>query len=382
MTRELAFVLSGGFLKSFCGGIFVSAIASFAGLPSVSATDVAVFSGVGYGFQIIASLCSGRLAARFGFHTVAFVSSVLSLLAIVLLVVSPSDPDWMAAGGAIKGLFFGLVAALTPMLLTLASPADRSASDSTLFQFVMQAGVLWGVLFGAASVWCFPDEPCLSMRVSFALMALPAAVHFLCLRALPKNPFVSANYACAATCPSRIRSVVLCGVLFALLSFAGIGIVSDYSVILFVWAGLTTASANLASAVMKAVVVVAVLLTVGFSRRCDAGRLVIGGAALSAVCLSLALFAHGWFFSALVVASVAVFHAGASAGSWALVQKALPIGLRTVWVPVLVVVGQLATWPLTTFFFPVLESFGVAPMFLFFILSDVLIVLLVALGLR
>ena len=358
MTSFLV-ILAGGFVKAFVQGVLTAALAFMAAMPGVGSAYLSAFAGIGAASQIVSSLASGFVAERLGLRRVLVSSGVLSVGAALLFLVSSGGSAWMAANVA-KGLFFGIAAALLPVLMAATVPVGRIGRASGAFQLSQQVGGVSGAFAGAVVAGVWGASPAKALRADFVLMAVPALA-FLLLAARMKvaDAFLRAR----TSCEEGRCGLAGCGraVLFMVfMSACGVGTLLEYSVLIFARRGLEVAAASGFFVLVNVLCIGAVALSTSLAGRLGETVRVRLGAVGMVVGLSGAGFAHGWSFSGAIALAAVSFSFGPGACAWGLVPRLIAPQFRTRGTAIAIVAGQLVSLLLTTAFLPVMDCLGLA----------------------
>lgn len=356
-VRAFPVIVAGGFAKSFVQGLLTAALVFMAVTPGVGSGYLAVFAGVGAASQILSSLVSAFLVERLGLRRVIVASGVLSFGSAVLFFGTSGGVSWVVANVA-KGLFFGVAAAVLPVLMTATVPPDLIGRASGLFQMSQQVGGVSGALAGAAVAAVVGDAPAKALRTDFILMAVPALV-FLLLSVRMRG-VVTAG---CGQAPRKWGDIgwTACGraVLFMVfMSACGVGTVLEYSVLLLARHGLDAAAASGMSVIVSVLCIGAVALSALLAvRLCESARVRIGAVGM-AVGLTGAAFAHGWLFAGAIALAAASFSFGPGTCAWGLVPRLIAPRYRTRGTAFAIVTGQLVSLLLTTAFLPIMDRLG------------------------
>ena len=355
--RALLVIVAGGFAKAFVQGLLAAALVFMAVTPGVGSGYLAVFAGLGAASQIISSLVSAFLAERFGLRRVIVASGVLLFGSAVLFFVTSGGISWMVAN-VTKGLFFGVAAAVLPVLMTATVSSDHIGRASGMFQLSQQVGGVSGALAGAAVAALGGDAPAKALRTDFILMAVPALA-FLLLSVGMRDAVVPG---CGQTPRKRgeIRWTA-CGsaVLFMVfMSACGVGTILEYSVLLLARHGFDAAAASGMSVLVSVLCIAAVALSASLAVRMRESTRVRIGAVGMAVGLTGAALAHGWPFAVAVALAAVSFSFGPGTCAWGLVPRLITPRYRTRGTAMAIVAGQLVSLLLTTAFLPVMDRLG------------------------
>ena len=372
----MSIVFFGGVLKSFNQGLLGAALAFMAIAPGVSTRFIAVFAGIGAVSQILSSLIIGWVAERFGFGRTLRLTAIVAVFSVVLFCLPGGSLPWLC-GNVAKGMYFGVVAAFLPVVLSVVVPHEKVGRASGLFQLSQHVGGILGALSGAAVAWGFGSDPLLALRVDFLLMALPAVLFAVSLKgvrefSLTHPPADVPSPCCLPACAAAI-------LFMALMSACGVGTVREYLAVVFVRRGLSLSGSCSISAVVSVMSVAVVVLSTALSGRTRALHRVAIGAVGMAIGLSGAAFAEGCLFvGALSLASVS-FAFGPGACAWGIVPQLMPLPFRTRGTSVAIVAGQLVSLVLTTSFLPLLDCVGLSACLSVFAIMSVTMAVVVVL---
>lgn len=374
----MSIVFFGGVLKSFNQGLLGAALAFMAIAPGVSTRYIALFAGIGAVSQILSSLIVGWVAERFGFGRTLRLTAVVAVLSVVLFILPGGSATWLC-GNVAKGMYFGVVAAFLPVVLSVIVPHEKVGRASGLFQLSQHIGGILGALSGAAVAWGFGSDPLTALRVDFLLMVLPAVLFAVSLKDVRKLPLMhqptnTPSFRCLPACGAAILFMVL-------MSACGVGTVREYLAVVFMRRGLALFDSCSISAVVSVVSVSAVLLSTALAGRTSEFHRVVLGAVGMTVGLSGAAFAEDFLFvSFLSLASVS-FAFGPGACAWGIVPQLIAPPFRTRGTAVAIVAGQAVSLVLTTSFLPALERLGLGSVLVAFaIMSTAMAVVAVVWG--
>ena len=372
----MSIVFFGGVLKSFNQGLLGAALAFMSIAPGVSTRFIALFAGIGAVAQILSSLVVGWVAERFGFGRTLRLTAVVAVLSVVLFCLPGGSAPWLC-GNVVKGMYFGVVAAFLPVVLSVVVPQEKVGRASGLFQLSQHAGGILGALSGAAVAWGFDSDPLAALRVDFLLMALPAALFAASLKGMRELPLTrppadAPSSRCLPACAAAVVFMVL-------MSACGVGTVREYLAVVFVRRGLALADSCSISAVVSSVSVAAVVLSTALAGRMSAFHRVAIGAVGMAIGLSGAAFANGFPFVAFLSLASVSFAFGPGACAWGIVPQLMPPPFRTRGTSAAIVAGQLVSLVLTTSFLPVLDRVGLSACLVAFAIMSALMAVVAAL---
>ena len=116
-SRVLRVVVAGGFLKSYIEGLLAAVVGLLIVSPAVGDLGVSLFLGVGSAAHIVFTLMSGFLVRKTGVRRLMIASAVLPAVAVVFYVLPTFGVVSLIAGNAIKGVSFGILTAVSPLLI-------------------------------------------------------------------------------------------------------------------------------------------------------------------------------------------------------------------------------------------------------------------------
>ena len=191
-TLYLTLVVVGGFLKSYIEGLLAAAVAFLFVLPGIGAWGTSLFLCVGSIAHIAFTLASGFLVRRIGVRRLIVVAAALPIVAVCFYVLPSCGIVPLAIGNAIKGSSFGILTAVSPLLIVEKTEEERRGRGSAFFQLSMQIGSVVGALLGAGVSALFRQRLQLAIDIDFMLMLLPVAL-FLPLGQIKKNVILSSS---------------------------------------------------------------------------------------------------------------------------------------------------------------------------------------------
>ena len=347
----LTLVVAGGFLKSYIEGLLAAAVAFLFVLPGIGTRGVSVFLCVGSIAHIAFTLASGFLVRRMAVRRLIVVAAVLPIVAVCFYVLPSCGIVSLAIGNAIKGISFGILTAVSPLLIVEKTEAERRGRGSAFFQLSMQIGSVVGALFGAGVSALFRQRLQLALDIDFMLMLLPVALFLPLAMRLPecgwavRVPAVSFKMSF-----SRLRVVLPAVGFMMLMSATGVGIVMNYSVVVLNDAGFVGATANLVDTLMRALSIVAVVVAACVVDRVGRMRLLRASAVLMAVGFAGAAMTSGVVFAAFLIFAVMSFFGGFGACAWAIVPEMMPRDVRAQGTSLALFAGQIATCAMITGF--------------------------------
>jgi len=131
--NPLSVVVAGGFLKSYIEGLLAATVAILIAMPSIGDWGVSLFLGVGSAAHIAFTLVSGFCVRRFGTRRLMIASAELPVVAVGFYVL-PICGVWpLAVGNAIKGISFGILTAVSPLLIVEKSDVEKRGKGAAFF---------------------------------------------------------------------------------------------------------------------------------------------------------------------------------------------------------------------------------------------------------
>ncbi|MBQ5532354.1 MAG: MFS transporter [Bacteroidales bacterium] len=272
------------------------------------------------------------------------VAAVLPIVAVCFYVLPSCGIVPLAIGNAIKGSSFGILTAVSPLLIVEKTEEERRERGSAFFQLSMQIGSVVGALLGAGVSALFRQRLQLALDIDFMLMLLPVALFLPLAMRLPecgwavRVPAVSFKMSF-----SRLRVVLPAVGFMMLMSATGAGTVMNYAVVVLNDAGFAGATANLVDALMRALSIVAVIVAACVVDRVGRMRLLRASAVLMAVGFAGAAMTSGAAFAVFLLFAVMSFSGGFGACAWAVVPEMLPSDVRAQGTSLALFAGQIAT---------------------------------------
>lgn len=366
-SRVLRVVVAGGFLKSYIEGLLAAVVGLLIVSPAVGDLGVSLFLGVGSAAHIVFTLMSGFLVRKTGVRRLMIASAVLPAVAVVFYVLPTFGVVSLIAGNAIKGVSFGILTAVSPLLIVEGAEVRCRGRGSALFQLSMQIGLVAGALIGAGVAGLFGHRPAWAIDIDFLLMLLPASVYLAAVLRLPDFTRGDAGRCYPQKAHGKDLRAILPAVGFmVLMSASGIGAVMNYSVVLLADAGFMGASANLVDALLRMFSIVAVVGAVGLVDRIGRVSLLQTGVCLMVLGFAGAALTSGWAFAASLLLAVSAFSGGFGVCAWVVVPELLPTNVRAQGTSLALVAGQITTCVMITFFPQVRTCCGGASVFWLF----------------
>ncbi len=340
----LRVVIAGGFLKSYIEGLLAAAVAFLFVLPGIGAWGVSLFLCVGSIAHIAFTLASGFLVRRMGVRRVMTAAAVLPIVAVCFYVLPSCGVVPLAVGNAIKGSSFGILTAVSPLLIVENTEAERRGRGSAFFQLSMQIGSVVGALFGAGVSALFRERLQLALDIDFMLMLLPVALFLPLARRLPESGAAVRTPAVSFRMTfSRLRVVLPAVGFMMLMSATGVGTVMNYAVVVLNDAGFVGATANLVDTLLRALSIVAVIVAAGVVDRVGRMRLLRASVVIMAVGFAGAAMTSGAAFAVFLLVAVMAFSCGFGACAWAVVPEMLPKDVRAQGTSLALFAGQITT---------------------------------------
>ena len=366
-NNALRVVVAGGFLKSYIEGLLAAAVAFLFVLPGIGARGVSLFLCVGSIAHIAFTLAFGFLVRRMGVRRLMVVAAVLPIVAVCFYVLPSCGIVPLAIGNAIKGSSFGILTAVSPLLIVEKTEAERRGRGSAFFQLSMQIGSVVGALLGAGVSALFRQRLKLALDIDFMLMLLPVVLFLPLAVRLPESEVaVRAPGVSFRMLLSRLRVVLPAVGFMILMSATGVGTVMNYAVVVLNDAGFEGATANLVDALMRALSIVAVIVAACVVDRVGRMRLLRASAVLMAVGFAGAAMTSGAAFAVFLLFAVMSFSGGFGACAWAVVPEMLPSDVRAQGTSLALFAGQIATCAMIAGFPYVRARWGGACAFLLF----------------
>lgn len=356
--RVMRVVMAGGFLKSYVEGLLAAVTCFLLLATGVGDVGVSVFLGTGIGSHILFTLLSGFLVRSMGVRRLLLVSAVFPLVGVALMVL-PTGSLWsLVTGNVFKGVSFGIMAMMCPLLIGAEAPSARKGA-SAMYQLSMQLGSVFGALAGGGVAFVFGSKPALAVNLDFLLMLLPVACYLpLVLGCTPPSAVSIGSGASFSGCVRHLRSSWPAVVFMMLMSATGVGVVMNYSVVMFSDAGFSGSSANFVDALTRGLPILSVAAVAWLGGNCGRFRLLCIGGLLMAVGSAGAAFTTGWLFAACIIVQTNAFYVSFGTCAWALVPELVPIGIRAQGVAVTMLAGQLLSMLMISVYPQLRTAFG------------------------
>ena len=366
-NNALRAVVAGGFLKSYIEGLLAAAVAFLFVLPGIGARGVSLFLCVGSISHIASTLAFGFLVRRIGARRLIVVAAMLPVVAVCFYVLPSCGIVPLTIGNAIKGSSFGILTAVSPLLIVEKTEAERRGRGSAFFQLSMQIGSVVGALLGAGVSALFRQRLQLALDIDFLLMLLPVVLFLPLAVRLPEcEEAVRAPGVSFRMLLSRLRVVLPAVGFMMLMSATGVGTVMNYAVVVLNDAGFAGATANLVDTLLRALSIVAVIVAAGVVDRIGRMRLLRASAVIMAVGFAGASMTSGATFAGFLIFAVMAFSVGFGACAWAVVPEMLPNDVRAQGTSLALFAGQVTTCALVAGFPHVRALCGGACAFLLF----------------
>ena len=371
-TLYLTLVVVGGFLKSYIEGLLAAAVAFLFVLPGIGAWGTSLFLCVGSIAHIAFTLASGFLVRRIGVRRLIVVAAALPIVAVCFYVLPSCGIVPLAIGNAIKGSSFGILTAVSPLLIVEKTEEERRGRGSAFFQLSMQIGSVVGALLGAGVSALFRQRLQLAIDIDFMLMLLPVALFLPLAMRLPEcGPAACVPSVSFKMSFSRLRVVLPAVGFMMLMSATGVGTVVNYAVVVLNGAGFVGATANLVDALMRALSIVAVIVAAGVVDRVGRMRLLRASVVIMAAGFVGAAMTSGATFAVFLLFAVMAFSGGFGACAWAVVPEMLPKDVRAQGTSLALFAGQIVTCAMITGFPYVYARWGSSCAFLLFAVASV-----------
>lgn len=361
-------IMVGGFLMSFVCGLFPAVLALIALLPGVGSVEVSAFVGSGSLAHIAVSFMSGFIIRRIGIRVmIGLAAALFSISAIVLLIphccVLP-----LCLGNVFRGAAFGIVTAVSPLLIVEGLAANRHNGGSAWYQFSMQLGVVAGALFGTISARISDGNVRMALSIDCAPVLCLSLVFLVLILRTPRLPFLrdEPKHFKLAMLKRHWGGVLKAAVFMFFVSACGMGTVRNFQVILLSEHGFSGALANLIDSILSITSVIAVFIMCVRLNECSRFRLLRWGAVLMFVGYAGAALATRVGFAMFLALISIAFSIGFGACSWVVVPKVMPKEIRAEGMALSLLVGQLTTFFFSTLFPIVVSVLGLSNCFIFF----------------